>query len=104
MIEFLPAVSLSLLKEGDLVPAQVGGVHVVLYLVDGTLYCTEDRCSHEDNFLSDGGYVERDQVECAYHGARFNLKTGEPIRFPADYPIRTYPVQVRDGHVYVAIR
>ena len=104
MSEFVPALPLESLKEGDVVPARLNGHLLALYLVDGQPYCTDDVCTHEDNLLSDGGFVDGDEVECAWHGARYNLKTGEVTRLPASFPIRTYPVEVRDGMVYVAIR
>ena len=103
MPDFLPVAPLASLREGWVVSARVKDVPVALYLVVGEPLCTEDRCTHEDNFLSDGGYVEDDEVECAYHGARFNVRTGGPARYPASYPLRTFPVRVRDGQVYVAI-
>ena len=102
MSEFLPAVSLDSLKEGEVTPALVNKVQVALYLVDGTPYCTEDICTHEECNISDGGFVEGEEVECACHGARFKIKTGEVAAPPAIDPLRTFPVEVRDNQVYVS--
>ena len=103
MSDFQAAIPLSDLKEGEVIPARVSGVLLAFYLVDGQPYCTEDFCTHDENQLSDGGWVEGDEVECAYHGGRFNLKTGEPAGLPAVEAIRSYPVEVRDGQVYVSL-
>lgn len=103
MAQFVQAIPFTALKEGDVVPARLDAYYLAFYLLEGQPYCTDDLCTHEDNMLSDGGYVDGDEVECAYHGARFNLKTGRATRFPANSSIRSYPVEVRDGYVYVAV-
>jgi nitrite reductase/ring-hydroxylating ferredoxin subunit len=101
--EYKLAVSLKDLKEGEVVAAYVAGEYLAFYLVSGTPYCTEDVCSHEDKALSEGGFVEGEEVECPHHGSRFNIKTGAAKRFPADLAIRTFPIEVRGGDVYVAL-
>lgn len=103
MSEFQPAVPLASLKPREITPVIINGYQVALYLVDGTPYCTEDMCTHEMCFISEGGFIHGDEVECACHGARFNIKSGEVTALPADEPIRTFPVEVRDGQVYVAV-
>ena len=97
------ATNLGDLKQGGITSVEVNGRFLAFYLVDGQPYCTEDSCTHEGMPISNGGYVDGDEVECAWHGARFNVRTGGPARYPASYPLRTFPVQVRDGQVYVAI-
>ena len=42
-------------------------------------------------------------VECWLHGSRFDLRTGKPTGLPATEPVATFPVDVRDGDVYVDI-
>ena len=54
---------------GNLLGVETDGLRIVLANVDGTIYALEDQCSHQDLPLSDG-YLEDDQVECIYHGAR----------------------------------
>jgi 3-phenylpropionate/trans-cinnamate dioxygenase ferredoxin subunit len=53
--------------------------------------------------MSDG-YVEDDAtVECPLHAARFCLKTGAALCQPATDPLRTYPVSISDGLVYIDV-
>ena len=53
--------------------------------------------------MSDG-YVEDDgTVECPLHAARFCLKTGAALCQPATEPLKTYPVVLLDGAVYVDV-
>lgn len=73
---------------------------VTVWKVDGELYATDDTCTHEDYSLAEG-YVDGCQVECALHWATFDVRTGEALSLPACAPLRTYPVRVTDGGVFV---
>ena len=67
---------------------------------DGGVHAVEDVCSHEDYPLSEG-WVEDHTIECALHGSRFDLLTGEPDSPPALRPVRIFPVKVDGEDVLV---
>jgi nitrite reductase/ring-hydroxylating ferredoxin subunit len=73
---------------------------VALWNVDGTFYATDDTCTHEKYSLADS-YIDGCQVECALHWAKFDLRTGESAGPPAPRSLRTYPVLVADGEIFV---
>ena len=77
-------------------------VLVAVFNVDGEFLCTQDSCTHESSSLSDG-YIEGDTVECGFHFARFSLRTGAVLCPPALLPLKTFPVKVEDGKVFVDI-
>ena len=81
---------------------QTDGGPIVLANVDGQIYALEDRCSHQDYPLS-AGEVEDGQIECSFHGARFDACTGRATQLPAITPVRTFEVEVRDDSVYVLL-
>ncbi len=85
-----------------LLPVNTDAGPVVLARVDGEVYALEDRCSHQDYPLS-AGDLEDGQVECAFHGARFDVCTGRATQLPAITPVRTFDVEVRDGAVYLRL-
>ncbi len=87
---------------GQLKGVRAEGLQVVLANVDGTIYALEDQCSHEEYPLSDGE-LDGGDVICVYHGARFDACTGARKALPAVLPVKSYPVEVRDGDVYVDI-
>jgi 3-phenylpropionate/trans-cinnamate dioxygenase ferredoxin subunit len=64
------------------------------------VFAVENICSHAAVALSEGE-VDDCTVECWLHGSRFDLRTGKPTGLPATEPIATFPVDVRDGDVYV---
>ena len=102
MAEWVKAASLDDCSEGCLHGVEVGGERIVLANVDGDVYALEDQCSHQDFPLSDGN-VEDGKVECIHHGARFDPATGKALQLPAITPVRTFPVEVRDGEIYVQV-
>jgi nitrite reductase/ring-hydroxylating ferredoxin subunit len=76
------------------------GVPLAVFNVDGEYLCTSDTCTHEASSLADG-YIEGDTVECAFHFARFSLRTGAVLCPPALMPLKTFAVKVEGGKVYV---
>ena len=56
--------------------------------------------SAADVALSEGE-VDGCTIECWLHGSRFDLRTGKPTGLPATEPVATFPVEVRDGDIYV---
>ena len=87
---------------GNLLEVEVGQERVVLANVDGDLYALQNRCSHQDLPLSDGE-LDGDQLECLYHGARFDVCTGRAMALPAIKPVETYLVELRGEEIYVQI-
>jgi 3-phenylpropionate/trans-cinnamate dioxygenase ferredoxin subunit len=75
---------------------------ISVWNVDGVLYAIDDTCSHAEASLADGD-VEGCLVECPFHMAKFDLRTGEPESLPATVPVRTHAVEVRDGMITVLV-
>ena len=73
---------------------------VALIRTDDGVYAVVDVCSHEEYPLSEG-WVEDHTIECALHGSRFDLLTGEPDSPPALRPVRIFPVRVEGTDVLV---
>jgi 3-phenylpropionate/trans-cinnamate dioxygenase ferredoxin component len=88
--------------EGCVHAVTAGGQKVVLVRWEGDLFALEDRCSHRDFPLSDGA-VEEGQIECVFHGARFDVRTGKAMSLPAIRPVRTFPLEVRGEQVFVQL-
>ena len=47
------------------------------------------------------GYQEGFDIECPFHGGRFDLRSGEPTAFPCVVPLKVYPVTIEDGQVCI---
>ncbi|MDG4811353.1 non-heme iron oxygenase ferredoxin subunit [Micromonospora sp. WMMD1120] len=89
--------------KGTAISADVDGTPIALvHGEDGTFYAAYDECSHASVALSEGE-VDGCTLECWLHGSRFDLRTGEPTGLPATEPVPVYPVEVRDGDIYLSL-
>lgn len=89
-----------------LIPKTIAGKPVVIFRrQDGSLAALEDRCAHRHIPLSHGKQVG-DELECAYHGLRFDC-SGKCVHIPAqsDIPLRAqvaaYAVAEKHGWVWL---
>ncbi|HLJ82252.1 MAG TPA: Rieske 2Fe-2S domain-containing protein, partial [Ktedonobacterales bacterium] len=69
----------------------------------GEFYAIGDTCTHEEFSLSDGELVDDYTVECALHGAQFDIRTGDATCLPATGNAGSYPVWVEDGAIKVEV-
>ena len=74
----------------------------IYHAPDGGFFATEGNCSHEKVHLCDGMVMDH-TVECPKHNAIFDYRTGEALRAPACVNLRTFPVKVDDGEVYLEL-
>ncbi len=88
--------------DGEMKSFLVHNVPVVICNLNNNLYAFRDECSHELLPLADGE-IEDGKVICAYHGAEFDVKTGEAMCLPAIEPIETYEVKVEENDILVKI-
>jgi NAD(P)H-dependent nitrite reductase small subunit len=75
---------------------------IAVFRVGNEFFATDDTCTHAKFSLADG-YIEGDEVVCALHEARFCLRTGRVLSPPAIVPLRTYPVRIEGGEVFVEV-
>ncbi len=80
----------------------VAGRRILLAHTGGRFFAVDEMCSHEEWTLCNGA-LQGETVKCSLHGSRFDLNTGAPLDEPARQPIKTYPVELKDGVVYVGI-
>jgi nitrite reductase/ring-hydroxylating ferredoxin subunit len=78
---------------------RLDGRAVVLFAWNGRVYAVDNRCPHM-GFPLDRGTVADGILTCHWHHARFDLAGGGTFDQFAD-DVRAYPVEVRDGDVYV---
>jgi 3-phenylpropionate/trans-cinnamate dioxygenase ferredoxin subunit len=79
-----------------------GGQDIVVIRWEDEIYALEDNCSHQDFPLSDGS-VENGQIECVFHGAKFDVRTGKATQLPAIKPVRTYPVRIEGDEIFIQL-
>lgn len=101
------------LEVGTMTKVNIDGTNVLLYRLEDGYYATQRRCSHMRLPL-DKGKIDDDVVQCPFHRARFNIKTGE-VQSWASFPpgiqicnillgekaLKTFPVKVEKGEIYI---
>lgn len=81
---------------------QIAGLAVAVFRDEGVFYAVGDTCTHEEYSLAEGAVWDH-AIECPQHGARFDLVTGDVLSLPGTVSIESYPVEVRDGRIFVAV-
>jgi len=94
-------ISLDQLADGKMLVGQVGGEDVLLVRRGQDIFAVGVHCTHYHGPLVDG-LVVGDTVRCPWHHACFDLRTGEALAAPALSPIACWPVEQRDGKIWVS--
>ena len=88
--------------QDDVIGLDVAGRDIALYGVEGQVYATDNLCTHGHARLCDG-FLEGNEIECPLHQGRFDVCTGQPTCPPVTEPLRSYPVKIEDGRVWLAL-
>ena len=100
MTGFVRAVSAADIPDGHGRLWRHGSKRIALFRTPAGVYAADNRCPHQGYALKDGD-VRGDVLTCAWHNWKFRLTDGQCL-FGGEN-IRTYPVSVRDGWVYVDV-
>jgi len=101
MADYLKVASIEEIPQGGSKLVEVDMVRVALFNLDGVIYAIEDVCTHDGGPLVEGRVVNDCQVQCPRHGARFDIRSGVAVAFPAFEPTRTYAVRVEGNDVWM---
>jgi len=102
MAERVKVAEFDKLEEGMKKRILVGDQPIMLCKVEGNIYAINDTCTHAKASLS-AGKLCAFQIECAWHGARFDVRTGEVKALPAAMPVKKYAVIVEGNDVFIEI-
>jgi nitrite reductase/ring-hydroxylating ferredoxin subunit len=80
--------------------AKVADENICIVNVNGKYYAIGNVCTHEGGPLSDGT-LEGYEVECPWHGSKFDVRTGEVTTPPANLPVPSYEVKVDGNNILV---
>ena len=86
---------------GEMRAARVEGRPVLLINIAGRVQAYEDRCAHQGVPLSEGR-LEGGVLTCRAHEWQYDAATGQGLN-PCGVALRSFPVEVRDGDIWVEI-
>ena len=104
-----PADRLPLCDENEVTPGKMLRVHpegldpILICNVHGTLYAVDDECTHAIASLSEGR-LQGNIVFCPMHGGSFDVCDGKAKSLPCRQPLRTWPLEVIGGKVYLLLK
>lgn len=104
------------LAVGEMKAARFDGTGVLVFRLEDGFFATQSTCTHMFAPLARGTVVDGCKIQCPFHRARFDIRTGEVIDW-ANFPpgvqllnavrgakdLKTYPVTVINGNVRVKI-
>ncbi len=99
---FVPVAPVQRLDHAEALRVEVNGYVMAVVRVNNTVYAVQDFCTHRFGPLSDGRF-SAGELECPWHGSRFDVKTGQVTGGPAKEPLKTFEARVVDGMIQVKV-
>ncbi|XP_063061098.1 apoptosis inducing factor mitochondria associated 4 isoform X2 [Engraulis encrasicolus] len=90
------------LQDGQMKEVEVDGHKILLVRSGGQFSAVGSRCTHYAAPLVKGS-LQGDKVRCPFHGACFNVKTGDIEEYPGLDCLPSYKVKIEDGKVHVTL-
>jgi 3-phenylpropionate/trans-cinnamate dioxygenase ferredoxin subunit len=103
--EFEAVASVSDLAEGTVLQrVRSGGDAVCLVRHNGEISALSDICTHQHFSMSLGDVLVDGTLQCAWHGARYDCRTGEVKQDPATSPLPVFQVRLDGDRILVGPR
>lgn len=101
-LRYVPVASETDIKPGETIRAEIDGTVMCIMRVDKKFYAFQEFCTHRFGPLSEA-CLRGTEVECPWHRSRFDVRTGKVVHGPAKVDLKTWPVEIREGKICVAI-
>lgn len=100
--QWIDSCSIDEIPEDDVIGVQVQGREIAFYRVGDDVFATDNICTHGHARLCDG-FLEGHEIECPLHQGRFDIRNGKAMCEPLTEDIRSYPIRIEEGRVYVEL-
>lgn len=103
--DFEPVASICELSDGMILQrVRPSGDAVCLVRHKGEISALSDICTHQHFSMSLGDLLEDGTLQCAWHGARYDCRTGEVRQVPATSPLPVFEVKLDGDTILVGPR
>ncbi len=102
MPEFLKVANVNEIAPGQAKLVEVNDREIALFNIAGTYHAVDSRCTHVGGPLCDGE-IDGTEVTCPWHGAVFDVTTGNVLGPPAAAAVTRYNVRVENDEVQVEL-
>ena len=98
--DFVKVADIKDIQPSQMKEVEVNGENICVVNVDGKYYAIGSICTHEGGPLADGT-LEGYEVECPWHGSKFDVRTGEVTNPPANEPEPAYELNVDGNNILI---
>lgn len=101
-LQWTDAATLDEVPAEDVIGKVINGRDIALYSVEGEIYATDNLCTHGHARLCEG-FLEGHEIECPLHQGKFDVRNGAPTCAPVTEAIRSYPIKIEAGRIFVSL-
>ena len=99
-VDFVKVAEIKDIQPSNMRAVDLEGERVCIANVEGNYYAIGSVCTHLGGPLNEGT-LEGYDVECPWHGSKFDVRTGEPTRPPARQAVPSYEVKVEGNNILI---
>jgi len=98
--DFLKVAESNEIAPSSMKVVDIAGEKVCIINIEGNYYAIGNVCTHMGGPLNEGT-LEGFEVECPWHGSKFDVRTGQPTKLPATQAVSSYEVKVQNNETLV---
>jgi nitrite reductase/ring-hydroxylating ferredoxin subunit len=102
MPEFVKVATIDEVSPGQAKQVEAGGKEIALFNVSGSFHAIDNNCTHVGGPLCEGE-LHGTEVTCPWHGAAFDVTSGQVLGPPAGAPVNRYNVRVDGRDIEVEV-
>lgn len=83
---------------------EIEGKKIAVYNIAGKIYAADAECTHMKGPLCKGRTIVQEgkpYIQCPWHGAVFDLETGQAMSGPTKNPIKVYRIKIENEEIYL---
>ncbi|HEY6534670.1 MAG TPA: Rieske 2Fe-2S domain-containing protein [Candidatus Nitrosocosmicus sp.] len=98
--DFVKVADINEIKSSQMKEVEVEGQKILIANIKEKYYAIGNICTHEGGPLANGTLHDF-EVECPWHGSKFDVRTGEVTNPPASEPELSYEIKVEGNQILV---
>jgi nitrite reductase/ring-hydroxylating ferredoxin subunit len=102
MPEFVKVATTDQVSQGQGHLVEIGGQEIAIFNVGGAFHAIDNSCTHVGGPLCEGE-LNGTEVTCPWHGAAFDVTTGQVLGPPAGAPVNRYNVRVEGSDIQIEV-
>jgi 3-phenylpropionate/trans-cinnamate dioxygenase ferredoxin component len=101
--DFVKAANVKDIQPSQMKEVEINAETICLANIEGKYYAIGNVCTHLGGPLAQGK-LEGYEVQCPWHGSRFDIRTGKVARSPAMRSEPTYEIKIQEDNILIKNR